>query len=30
MTSDDAALFDALAPAYAFERQLGRGGMATV
>ena len=30
MTSDDAALFDALAPAYAVERQLGRGGMATV
>jgi serine/threonine-protein kinase len=30
LTPDDAALFAALAPTYAIERQLGRGGMATV
>jgi serine/threonine-protein kinase len=30
MTTDDAAFFEALAPSYAIERRLGRGGMATV
>ncbi|HKT59146.1 MAG TPA: protein kinase [Gemmatimonadales bacterium] len=30
MIADDASFFDALAPTYVVERQLGRGGMATV